>query len=116
MEDNPESIFDHQDWKTLIVKKTKEKPDKKKTKITKIIDPNIKMEKKIEDGKMEHDKITNELRIQIQKGRASKGLTQKDLANRVNLPQSVINEIESGKAIYNHIQINKIKRFLGLPK
>ena len=116
MEDNPESIFDHQDWKTLIVKKTKEKPDKNKPKITKVGDPNVKMEKKIEEGKLEHKKITNELRVQIQQGRASKGLTQKQLANSVNLPQSIINEIESGKAIYNHIHINKIKRFLGLPK
>tara|TARA_B100000900_G_scaffold412520_1_gene434494 strand:+ start:4855 stop:5205 length:351 start_codon:yes stop_codon:yes gene_type:complete len=116
MEDNPENILDHQDWKTLIVKKTKEKPDKNKPKIKKVIDPNVKMEKKIEEGKMEHKKITNELRVKIQQGRASKNLTQKQLANSVNLPQSVINEIESGKAIYNPAHINKIKRVLGIKK
>ena len=116
MEPNPESFLDHQDWKTLIVKKTKEKSDKNKPKIKKVIDPNIKMEKKIEEGKLEHKKITNELRVQIQQGRASKGLTQKQLANSVNLPQSIINEIESGKAIYNHVHINKIKRVLGIKK
>jgi len=116
MEDNPESLLDHQDWKTLIVKKTKGKTDKNEPKITKVSDPNLKMEKKIEEGKLEHKKITNELRVQIQQGRASKGLTQKQLANSVNLPQSVINEIESGKAIYNYVQINKIKRFLNIKK
>ena len=116
MEDNPESFLDHQDWKTLIVKKTKEKPDKNKPKIKKVIDPNIKMEKKIEEGKLEHKKISNELRVQIQQGRTSKGLTQKQLANSVNLPQSVINEIESGKAIYNPAHVNKIKRVLGIKK
>lgn len=108
----PESILDHQDWKPIILGKTKIKKDKEKTKITKIADPNVKMEKKIEEGKLEHKKITNELRAQIQKGRSTNGLTQKDLANRVNLPLSVINDIESGKAIYNHNHINKIKRVL----
>lgn len=116
MEEDPVNILDHQDWKTLIVKKTKEKPDKNKPKITKVGDPNVKMEKKIEEGKLEHKKITTELRVQIQQGRASKGLTQKQLANSVNLPQSIINEIESGKAIYNHVHINKIKRVLGIKK
>ena len=70
------------------------------------------MEKKIEEGKMEHKKITNELRIKIQQARSSKGFTQKDLASRVNLPVQTINEIESGKAIYNASHINKIKRLL----
>ena len=116
MAEDPENILDHQDWKTLIVKKTKEKKNINTPKITKVMDPNVKMEKKIEEGKMEHNKITNELRSLIQKGRCSKGLTQKELANRINLPASVINDIESGKAIYNHVQINKIKRFLNIPK
>ena len=116
MEDNPESFLDHQDWKAVIVKKTKEKSDKNKPKIKKVIDPNIKMEKKIEEGKLEHKKISNELRVQIQQGRTSKGLTQKQLANSVNLPQSIINEIESGKAIYNHVHINKIKRVLEIKR
>ncbi len=116
MEDNPESYLDHQDWKAVIVKKTKEKSDKNKPKIKKVIDSNIKMEKKIEEGNLEHKKISHELRVQIQQGRTSKGLTQKQLANSVNLPQSIINEIESGKAIYNHVQINKIKRVLGIKK
>ena len=62
------NILDHQDWKTLIVKKTKEKPDKNKPKIKKAIDPNIKMEKKIEEGKLEHKKISNELRFRYNRG------------------------------------------------
>ena len=35
------------------------------------------------------------------KGRVSKSLTQKQLANAINLPIQVISDIESGKAIYN---------------
>ena len=71
-----------------------------------------KLEKKIQDGKLKHDTITPELRTNIQKRRSSKNLTQKQLANMCNLPVSVINEIESGKAKYNPAQINKIKRIL----
>ena len=96
--DSPESVLDHQDWKPIIIKKTKHK-SKEVAKITKISDPNKKLEKKIEEGKMEHKKITNELRIKIQQARSSKGFTQKDLASRVNIPVQTINEIESGKAI-----------------
>jgi|TARA_B110000208_G_C11795290_1_gene439303 ribosome-binding protein aMBF1 (putative translation factor) len=104
-------ILDHQDWKKIILKKTKPK-NKEQATITKVLDPNIKLEKKIEVGTMEHTKITIELRTKIQQGRSSKNLTQKQLANAVNLPVSVISEIESGRAIYNHVHINKIKRFL----
>ena len=47
MAEDPENILDHQDWKTLIVKKTKEKKNSNNPKITKVMDPNVKMEKKI---------------------------------------------------------------------
>ena len=69
-----------------------------------------KLMKKVDEGDLKHDKITLELRVDIQQGRAHKKWTQKDLANRCNLPVTVINEIESGKAIYNPQQINKIKK------
>ena len=74
----------------------------------------LKIEKKADNDELKHDKITKELRTKIQQGRASKGLTQKQLANNVNLPLQKITEIENGKAIYNHKDINKIKRYLSL--
>ena len=40
------------------------------------------------------------------------GLTQKDLAKRLSMPDKLINDIETGKAKYNGNQISKIKRFL----
>ena len=108
-----ESLLDHQDWKQVVVGKKKSKSPKttKKRK-----DPEnrklLKLEKKAENDELKHDKITKELRTKIQQGRASKGLTQKQLANNVNLPLQKITEIENGKAIYNHKEINKIKRYL----
>ena len=114
MSDDPESHFDHQDWRPIILAKSKARVAKDTIKVTKVVDPNIKLDKQIVGGKMEHTKITIEMRTMIQKGRASRGLTQKGLANMVNLPVSVINEIESGRAIYNHVHVNKIKRSLGI--
>ena len=70
------------------------------------------IEKKADEGNLKHKHITKELRLQIQQARNSKGLTQKQLANNCQLTQQIINDIESGKAIYNHQHINKIKRHL----
>ena len=105
-----ESILDHQDWKSIIIRKSK--PKSVSHTITKVSDPNHKLDKKIEEGNLEHAKITIELRKSIQQGRQSMNITQKQLANKINLPVSVVNDIESGRAIYNHTQINKIKRVL----
>ena len=104
-----ESLLDHQDWKQIVIGKEKFKsPKEKNHENTKL----FKLEKKAENDELKHDKITKELRTKIQQGRASKGLTQKQLANNVNLPLQKITEIENGKAIYNHKDINRIKRYL----
>lgn len=116
--------LDHQDWKPIIIHaktKNRDQSNKQEVKVVKgkgseknKIDH--KIEKKVEEGDMKHKGISIELRKEIQLRRTSQNLTQKDLATRVNLPVPVINEIESGKAIYNHQHINKIKRFLKIPK
>ena len=117
MESN-DNLFDHQDWKTIIVKSSLKKKDKvptvkvTKNKKTNINQKAIKLEKKVENDYLKHAKVPDELRIKIIQNRNSKKLTQKQLANNVNLPLNIISEIESGKAIYNHQHINKIKRYL----
>ena len=116
-QEEAEKILDHQDWKDIVVRKNKKKePDKiaaglnrkKNSENHKL----LKLEKKADNDELKHDKITKELRIKIQQGRSSKGLTQKQLANNINLPQQKISDIESGRAIYNAKDINKIKRYL----
>tara|TARA_B100001094_G_C17404490_1_gene427229 strand:- start:103 stop:471 length:369 start_codon:yes stop_codon:yes gene_type:complete len=116
--------LDHQDWKNIIVRTKHNKglsPDEKKTKVVKNKGSeknkvDIKLEKKVDEGDMKHKIISLKLRQEIQKRRTSQNLTQKDLATRINLPVIIISEIESGKAIYNHHHMNKIKRFLKIPK
>jgi len=107
---------DHQDWKPVIVK-TQKKNEGAKTSTRKVSESqqrDKKILKQDAEGDLKHRKVSPELRKQLQQARSSVGLTQKQLSQRVNLPVSVINDIETGKAIYNHQQINKIKRFLKL--
>lgn len=108
------SHLDHQDWKTLIIHNKKNNKDKNnnKNKIDANTQKLISIEKKADNDNLKHDKIPNDLRIKIQQARSSKGLTQKQLANQINIPLQKISEIENGKAIYNAKDINKIKRFL----
>ena len=109
-----ESLLDHQDWKQVVIGQKKSKTKSPKTKREKNPENRklLKLEKKAENDELKHDKVTKELRTKIQQGRASKGLTQKQLANNVNLPLQKITESENGKAIYNHKDINRIKRYL----
>jgi ribosome-binding protein aMBF1 (putative translation factor) len=109
--------MDHQDWNQYIVHcKNAERDESgniKKTKHKDNTKENI-LEKKVGDGHLKHKKITKEISQEIQKARLSKGLTQKDLANQLSIPQNIINDIECGKALYNGQQISKIRRKLGI--
>ena len=107
--------LNHQDWEPQVVRK-KKKNELPKNKLSQTQQRDNKLLKKADNNDFKHDKITLELRKKIQQGRSSHKWTQKDLANKCNLPITVINEIESGKAIYNPQQINKIKRILKIEK
>ena len=108
------NTLDHQDWKTIIVKKPKQNVKNAKKKVNNNSEKIISVEKKADNDELHHKQLTLELRQTIQKTRCLKSLTQKQLANNVNLPIQVIADIESGKAIYNGQHINKIKRYLKL--
>ena len=110
------NTLDHQDWKTIIVHKpkTSDKVKNASKKPSNTTLKNASIEKKAESDDLHHKQLTLKLRQDIMKGRSAKSITQKQLANSINLPQQVISDIESGKAIYNANHINKIKRFLKL--
>ena len=113
--ENHYKVLDHQDWKQVTLK-SKQSRINEKNKSTKKISQekqkDIKLHKQVEEDNLKHTKITQELRTKIIQARASQKWKQKDLAQKCNLPISVINEIESGKAIYNPQHINKIKKVL----
>lgn len=109
--------LDHQDWKTVVVKKDKDKANKERIEKNKKNTTDVrakKIEKKVEEDDLKHKKIPNDLKQKIITGRCNKKLTQKELAQKCNFPLQIINDIECGKAIYNHVHINKIKRVLNI--
>jgi putative transcription factor len=115
--DKKQVSLDHQDWKQVTLRSKQSINQEKKQSTKKISQEqqkDRKLHKQVEEDNLKHTKITQELRTKIIQGRASKKWKQKDLAQKCNLPVSVINEIESGKAIYNPQQINKIKRILNI--
>jgi ribosome-binding protein aMBF1 (putative translation factor) len=54
-----------------------------------------------------------DLIIALQQLRTANGYNQKDLSNKLNLPSSMINDIEANKCPYNPTLYKKIFRFLG---
>ena len=103
------NFFSYNPYKKKNTKEVKESTNNKK----KPVDLKAKkIEKKVEEDDLKHKKITPELKQQIIKSRCDNSLTQKQLAQKCNLPLQIINDIETGKAIYNHVHINKIKRIL----
>ena len=71
-----------------------------------------KIEKLADEGEYKHKKLGKDVRMKIQQARCSKKMSQKQLANSINVQEQVIKDIESGKSNYNPKDMNKIKRFL----
>ena len=109
--------MEHQNWDTVylkankFIKEQKKEENKNKNPINENLSKEKKMEKKIEDGNMKHTKMNVNFGKNLQKLRLSKNLTQKDLANKLNIPVKTINDIESGKAKHNGQLMNKINRY-----
>uniref|UniRef100_A0A667YRB9 Endothelial differentiation-related factor 1 n=1 Tax=Myripristis murdjan TaxID=586833 RepID=A0A667YRB9_9TELE len=67
-----------------------------------------------ETEELHHERVTLEVGKVIQKGRQDKGMTQKDLATKINEKPQIIADYESGKAIPNNQVMGKIERAIGL--
>ena len=107
--------LDHQDWAQVTIR-TRDSKEEEHTsiKLSESQQKERKLFKKDEEGDLKHDKVSPEIRKQIQQKRGQLMWTQKQLAQKCNLQVSVINDIETGKAKYNPQHINKIKRILKL--
>lgn len=107
-----EQLFDHQDWKQVIIGK-KSKSKNKQTNKNQEFNKIKKIENKADTDTLQHNKYTREFRTQmVQKRTSVLNMTQKQLASKLNLPEKVIKDIESGTAIYNPQHYIKIKRIL----
>ena len=104
--------MEHQDWTTVYTLANKKLTNDEKSKQKTGLSKEQKIEKQIEEGKMAVKKTSTEIGKDIQKRRNSKGLSQKDLAQKINILPKIIMEIECGKAKHNPQLINKINRIL----
>ena len=73
-----------------------------------------RLEKKLEDGTIQLNQISHELKLQIQQARLDKKLTQKEFAQKCNLPLQTIQAYERGEGMLkgNHLVI--IRKVLGV--
>mmetsp|Transcript_9440 Transcript_9440/g.14466 ORF Transcript_9440/g.14466 Transcript_9440/m.14466 type:complete len:140 (-) Transcript_9440:29-448(-) len=115
-----------QDWSNVTL--TKSKPFKGKGKAaaagkgSKKKDDEQKTEAKQPRRKRPDDenedfrtaKIGKSFSVALQQGRVKKGWTQQQLAQMINVRQTVINQYESGKAIPDSQIISKLNRILGI--
>ncbi|KAG5271985.1 hypothetical protein AALO_G00160380 [Alosa alosa] len=67
-----------------------------------------------ETEELHHERVPLEVGRVIQQGRSNKGLTQKDLATKINEKPQVIADYECGKAIPSNQVMSKIERAIGL--
>ncbi|XP_042101339.1 endothelial differentiation-related factor 1 isoform X1 [Ovis aries] len=67
-----------------------------------------------ETEELHHDRVPLEVGKAIQQGRQGQGLTQRDLATKINEKPQVIADYESGRAIPNNQVLGKIERAIGL--
>jgi ribosome-binding protein aMBF1 (putative translation factor) len=102
--------MDHQDWKPVVLRKSKPKPQPK------LQSSGHKQFTKLDnnDEDIEAPKyLSYEFRQQLQKARCSKKMSQKDLANRINEQTSIVSGYENGKMVPQSRILIKINRILG---
>ena len=104
--------MEHQDWDTVYItpKKTNQEGGDKKKQYVKSKEQ--KMNEKEEEGKLTHKKMDANFGKTLQKYRLSQNMTQKDIAQKLNIHVKDINEIESGKMKHNGQLMGKIKRLM----
>jgi len=108
--------MDHQDW-TPVIFNSKEKRAEYLSRIPKkpdVIDGMKPSEYKniVSDDPEAPKKISLSVAQKIATSRASQGMTQKDLAIKMNVKPEVIRDYENGKAIPNHQVMQKLQRVL----
>ncbi|XP_070499761.1 endothelial differentiation-related factor 1 homolog [Chironomus tepperi] len=67
-----------------------------------------------ETEELKHKAIDVSVARLIQQGRQAKGLSQKDLATKINEKQQIITDYEAGRGIPNNIILGKMERVLGV--
>jgi putative transcription factor len=127
--------MDHQDWEPVVFKKRIDNRNKKVTDVERvangveaihaakiggsknnqIVNTSSKIQKEALDNDgmpKKIETIDRKISLNIQRARQTEGLTQKQLAQQVNQPVTMIQDYECGKAIPNANLINKLEKVL----
>ena len=113
--------FAHQDWKPVVFRKKID--NKKSSKNTKVVArSNVKNHTGLnknttvkDDDEIKKIKTVGlETGKQIQQARLAKKIKQKELAQRLNVQVSIIQQYENGKAKYNGAMLTRIGKVLGV--
>ena len=76
--------------------------------------PNMDAMRKLENSEeTSHKRVSFDMKRKIQKARMDKKMTQKQLAQALQVKPQIVNEYETGKAIPDSNLINKMQRILG---
>ncbi|KAF7281168.1 multiprotein bridging factor 1 [Rhynchophorus ferrugineus] len=67
-----------------------------------------------ETEELKHETISLDVGRLIQQGRQSKGMSQKELATKINEKPQIITDYEAGKGIPNNLILGKIERAIGI--
>ena len=104
-----------QDWETITFKKKKSNTAPQTKDNKKLSDEAIRLHKvENNDDVQRTDKMSLKQCQIIQKGRLAKKMTQKDLANKLNIDQNTVAQYEYGKIVPNKQILNKIARELNI--
>ena len=113
----------HQDWEPVILRKKKVYTKTKKTgagnsvlkKKNKVSDYNPTGKKSGDDDEIKKLKyVGKDIGKKMQHARLQKKLTQKQVAQKLNIQQSVYQQYEIGKALRNGNLLNRIGKVLGV--
>ena len=108
----------HQDLKVVFLRKSGKELNKikqKKGETISVAKNQYPQKKKILDENLDSfttEKVSFALKMQIQKARTAAKLSQKDLAQKINITPKTIQSYENGTAIPDHQILQKLRRIL----
>jgi hypothetical protein len=105
--------MDNQDW-TPVVINSKAKVDAAKKELASKPPGKTNQQKNLESDEPKIRYVDRDISQLIINGRLAKKLNRKQLAIGMMIPESVIADWETGKAIYNGPMLDKFKRYLGV--
>lgn len=102
--------YEHQDWKQVVISKPKVKTTTSRNNIS---DTDIKMIKLEQNNDIvSQKKSSKNFMAALQSARVEKGMTQKELSQRINMPINFIQQCENGKVVPPNNMITKIENIL----